>query len=154
MRNERTFQGEFPRSVKMYEERQDSICFYWKLRDDGQYQPFDAILLHNGYAVAFEYKMNKAKQTINMARLFSDREHQIHSLKRWKEAGGDSWVVINWFVTRQINRCFAISPENAQEYIDKGTVKMEEFVKDRGVYELPRKKNDLKQPYWNLDVIL
>jgi len=154
-RTERIFTGEFPRSVKMLCKKtgiKDS--WYHKWVDAQIWMPFDATLIFNGVGYAIEYKICKAKKTMNMAKLFSDREHQIVQLNKWAKAGGENFkgvVLINWFIPRKQNRCFALSADTAQKYIDKGTVPMEEFIADPEVREKVRERCEItKTYYWDL----
>jgi len=150
-RNEKTFQAEFNKSFQML--FKDTPYYYSKIRDDGYIQMYDAHLWYypKGY-IGIEYKMNKSKTTINMNHLFLDREHQIRNLQQRINLGFRGWVLINWFIPNKINTCFLISPFTAQKYIDKGTVKMTEFIADKEVIEIPRDKHNGLH-FWNFEKI-
>ena len=106
MRKEKDFQKEIFQSLRTL----PGPKFYWKLRDDGLIQPFDAILLYAQTFTAIEYKIAKAKRSLNLASLFKGREHQLHSLKRVREAGGKALILINAFIPRELNVCFYLDP--------------------------------------------
>jgi hypothetical protein len=150
-RNERDFTAEFNLSFKLFFESEP--YYYHKIRDDGLIQMYDAHLWWKNHYAGIEFKFNRAKTSINMAKLFSGRDHQIRNLKQRISMGHSGWVIINWFLPKEVNRTFLISPDTAQHYIDKGTVKMEEFTSDQKVKEIKRKLHESK-PYWDFKYIL
>jgi len=146
--NEKAFQAMFNRSFKELTRHNKNPYYYHKIRDDGFVQPFDAFGVYNHQAFAFEYKMNKAKTTINMAKLFSNREHQIRSLEKFENAGGLSFILINWFIPRKLNKCFVMTTQAARELLEVGTIKYDEL--EHYTIELERKKDSIGDWYWDL----
>ena len=156
-RNERSFQAEFNLSFKML----DKPFFYHKIRDDGGWQPFDAIALVEGTPIAVEYKMNYAVGTMNMKSMFKgkdkfhDRYHQIKNLLKYENAGGVSWFLFNWSVPliakkrKRINRTFFVSVKDVDYLYHHDTIPMTEFIEGYTT-ELERKKDKIGNYYWDL----
>ena len=143
-RNEKIFTSEFPKSFKAL----GKPFFYWKIRDDGGINPFDAFAVVDGKPIAIEYKITKLITKINMSALFKNRDHQIEALMKWQESGGVSMVIINWFIPRKQNRCFYATPEYCLQLINRGTILIDEFISKTKEFE--RVKDITNIWYWNL----
>jgi len=151
---EATFQSSIPRSVREHCKKYNiKHSWYHKWTDFGGWQPWDANLTISGKAIAFEYKISKLKTKINFPMMFKERYHQIEQLRKWIKSGypnSRGYIIVNWYIKRKVNRAFLCGPETADKYIQKGTVPIGEFINDKGVRELKRLKDDLRQDYWEL----
>lgn len=104
MRSEKTFQGEMRQALRTL----PKVKFYHKIPDLGALNPFDAFLIYDGIAIAMEYKISKNTVSIPIHQLFSNRDHEITALRRFKESGGRAYVLINIFDAHKTNFVYVV----------------------------------------------
>ena len=153
-RQEKTYQTELRRSFTYYTKQNNKIGLWWKIPDVGYCQkPYDSWCLLDGQFYAMEQKICKAKGTFNFKSFFREREHELDSLERVEKAGGISYVTINHWQPRTVNKAYCLPYAIAKRAFEKGSVKREEFESHPDVIEIPRIKDDTNQWVWDLSVI-
>lgn len=151
MRSERTFQSEWTYSMR-------SICipsFAFKIPDAGFRNPFDCFMIYNSKFYAFELKICKQKTCMNFHTMFYGREHEIKYLEMVQQSGGSSYIIINVFESRVVNKVYALHINDYLKYfVDKPQVKFE--IDDRMQYfiELEQFKNVICKKYWDIKKLI
>lgn len=138
---------DFRHSLAEWGRANNRFWWYKKLRDDGEQQPFDAIMFAAGKGHAIEFKMVRSKKVWNIQASFKNRLHQIANLRRVEQSGGDSHVLVNHFRGRGQNDLYHISVLDCQLLLDAGTShNIEDLVKEGILVELPL----VERGIWNL----
>jgi penicillin-binding protein-related factor A (putative recombinase) len=126
------------RSFNAYLKNSGRSGWLYKLIDGGFQMPFDCFgVISPGTAFAFENKICRSVDTINVKQLFSNREHQISNLMRLKNIGSICWILIAMKGNSREFHLYAMRPEIAAGLLQNGSSKVDELLDQGMLIECP-----------------
>jgi len=149
-KDERAFQTEMMHSFCEIAKIENNPIFYWKIRDDGGYQKFDANIGYKNKYIGIEYKHTKLVGKINFKDKFSnERVRQIQNLQLLEDTGNQGLIIFNHSVpAKKINRCYVLTPKASQKCYDIGSLHIEDMLKMQGVTEWARARSSTGKMIW------